>query len=163
MPVCANFQEGVPLIETTQFELLGTDDGNLHLTIKASEMCQYENGNATLAGGMEIVLWGNKADKEEGPTYIRADTLSYNKEQGLCMIEGNVLVSKPQKQLSIHTEQLWYDIKQEIIFTELPIVITDKENVLKGSGLRATRDLTKYTVTGPNGTVEVKQEAVLGG
>lgn len=54
---------------------------------------------------------------------------------------------KPQQQLSIRSEQLCYDIKQEILFAELPIVIVDKESVLKGNGLRATRDLNKYTVT----------------
>lgn len=160
-PIYADF--GVPLLETTQFELLATDSGRLYATIKADEMRQYENGNVALAGGIEIVLLGNKVDKEEGPTQIQADTLSYNKEQGLCMIAGNVLVSKPQQSLSMHTEQLWYDTKQEIIFTELPIVITDKGHVLRGNGLRATRDLTKYMVTAPNGTVEIKQEPVLGG
>lgn len=116
-------------------------------------MCQYENGKVRLAGGVAIVLFGNK---EEWHTHIQADILSYNKEQGLCMLAGSVLISKLQQQLSIRAEQLWYDIKQEIQFTELPIVMEDKENVLKGSGLRAKRDLSKYTVTAPNGTVTVK-------
>ncbi|CAH2559791.1 Putative Lipopolysaccharide export system protein LptC [Cardinium endosymbiont of Oedothorax gibbosus] len=161
-PIYADFQEGVPLLETTRFELLATDGGRLYATIKAGEMCQYENGNVALAGGIEIVLWANTVDQEEGPTHIQADTLSYSKEKDLCMIAGNVLVSKPQQSLSMHTEQLWYDTKQEIIFTEWPIVITDKGHVLRGSGLRATKDLTKYTVTGTSGTVEIKQETVLG-
>ena len=161
-PVYADLPGEVPLLETTQFELLRTDGGRLDLTIKADEMCQYENGNITLAGGIEIVILGNEADKEEGPTHIQARRLSYNKGQGLCMVAGNVLVTKPQQQLKINTEQLCYDMKKEIIFTEMPVVIVHKEHVLKGSLLRATRDLTKYTVTGPSGTVDIKQEAVLG-
>ncbi|MCT4696838.1 MAG: LPS export ABC transporter periplasmic protein LptC [Candidatus Cardinium sp.] len=163
VPAYAALEEAVPLLETTQFQLLGTEYGRLSLTIKADEMRQYENGNITLSGGIEIVLFNHKMDKEEGPIHIHAGTLSYNKEKELCIIEGNVFVSKPQQQFSITTAQLWYDMKEEILFTELPIVIADKENVLKGSGLRATRDLTKYTITAPNGTVDIKQEEVLGG
>ncbi|WP_419241193.1 LPS export ABC transporter periplasmic protein LptC [Cardinium endosymbiont of Nabis limbatus] len=157
-----DFQEEIPLLETTQFELLGTDGGHLRLTIKAYQMRQYENGNVSLSGGIEIFLFDNKADKEEKPIRIQADRLSYNKEEDLCMIAGNVMVSKPKQQLTIHTEQLWYDMKKETLFTEVPIVIKDKENILKGSELRATKDLTKYTITAPNGTVDIKQEAVLG-
>lgn len=163
-PVCAenNALDESPLLETIQFELLGTDcSGKLHLTIKAYEMRQYQNGNVTLAGDIEIIILGNNVDQQEGPTHIQANRLSYDKEQGLCMLAGNILVSAPQKQLTIRTEQLWYDIKQEIIFTDLPIVIAHKEHVLKGGGLRATRDLTQYTVTAPNGTVDIKQAPML--
>ncbi|AXI24475.1 LPS export ABC transporter periplasmic protein LptC [Cardinium endosymbiont of Sogatella furcifera] len=163
VPAYAALEKSVAILETTQFQLLGTEHGRLALTIKADEMCQYENGNITLSGGIEIVLFNHKMDGEEGPIHIQAGTLSYNKEKELCMVEGHVLVSKPQQQFSITTAQLWYDMKEEILFTELPIVIADKENVLKGSGLRATRDLTKYTITAPNGTVDIKQEVVLGG
>ncbi|WP_342264993.1 LPS export ABC transporter periplasmic protein LptC [Cardinium endosymbiont of Philonthus spinipes] len=161
-PLYADDQDEVPLLETTQFELLGTERGRLDITIQAGEMRQYKNGNVTLAGSVTIVLLGNTFDKEAGPIKIQADKLSYNKAQNLCMLAGNVLICKPEHSLTIQTEQLWYDTKQEIIFTELPIVITDKEHVLKGSGFRATRDLTKYTVAAPNGTVEIKQEPALG-
>ncbi|UWW97298.1 MAG: LPS export ABC transporter periplasmic protein LptC [Candidatus Cardinium sp.] len=154
VPLYADSQKGLPVLETTDFELLGTDGGSLHLTVKAHKMCQYENGNATLAGGITIVLYENK---EDNPTNIQADTLSYNKAEDLCVLAGNVLLSKPQQQLSIRTEHLSYDIKKEIISTALSIVIVDKENILKGSGLRATKDLTKYTITNPSGAVEVEQ------
>ncbi len=167
VPVYAekDIEEATPLLQTTQFELLATKSGRLHVTIKASEMRQYENGNVALSGGVEIILFANREgqpDEKEAPTYIRANTLSYNKAEELCMIEGNVLVRKPDKELTIKTEGFWYDINQEKIFTELPIVIQDKKNVLKGDGLCATSDFTKYTVTRPNGTLDIQQEAVLG-
>ncbi|CDG50047.1 Lipopolysaccharide export system protein LptC-like [Cardinium endosymbiont cBtQ1 of Bemisia tabaci] len=152
----------VPLLETTRFELLGTDcNGRLQVTIKAYEMCQSQNGNVTLTDDIKIVILSNKVDQEKAPIYIQANKLLYNKEQSLCIITGNILVSVPEKQLTIRTEQLSYDMKQEIIFTDLPIIIAHKSYELKGIGLRATRDLTQYTVTMPNGIVEIDQAPVL--
>ncbi|WP_432466246.1 LPS export ABC transporter periplasmic protein LptC [Candidatus Cardinium hertigii] len=154
--------DDVPLLETIHFELLGTDsNGRLQVTIKAHEMCQSQNGNVTLTDDVKIVVLSNTVDQEEGPIYIQANKLFYNKEQNLCIITGNILVSLPEKQLTIQTEQLSYDMKQEIIFTDLPIVIAHKSHELKGVGLRATRDLTQYTITTPNGTVEINQASVL--
>ncbi|WP_243018249.1 MULTISPECIES: LPS export ABC transporter periplasmic protein LptC [Candidatus Cardinium] len=154
--------EEVPLLETTQFELLGTNSGKLRISIRAYEMRQYESGNITLTGGIEIIILSSKSDKGEGPIHIQANRLSYNKEKNLCVIAGNVLLTKPQQQFKINTEHLCYDMNQEVIFTEAPVVIADKEHVLKGSLLRATKDLTRYTVTGPSGTVDIKKETVLG-
>ena len=68
------------------------------------------------------------------------------------------MLRKPEQQLTIRTEQLSYDIKQEVIATALSIVIADKEHILKGNGLRATKDLTKYTITAPSGEVDIKQQ-----
>ncbi|MGI2261836.1 LPS export ABC transporter periplasmic protein LptC [Candidatus Cardinium hertigii] len=152
----------VPLLETIQFELLGTDcSGRLQVTVKAYEMCQSQNGNVTLTDDIKIVVLNNKVDQEEGPIYVQANKLLYNKEQSLCIVTGNVLVTVPEKQLTIRTEQLSYDMKQEIIFTDLPIVIAHKSHELKGIGLRATRNLTQYTITTPNGTVEIDQAPIL--
>lgn len=152
----------VPLLETIQFELLGTDcNGRLQVTIKAHEMCQSQNGNVTLTDDIKIAILSNKVDQEKAPIYIQANKLLYNKEQSLCIITGNILISVPEKQLTIRTEQLSYDMKQEIIFTDLPIVIAHKSHELKGIGLRATRDLTQYTITMPNGTAEIDQAPVL--
>ena len=160
VPLYADLQgkPPVPVLETIGCKLMGTDGGRLHVTVQADKMCQYENGNVTLAGGIAIVLFENENDKKGGPIHIQADTLSYNKEEGLCILAGNVLLRKPEQQLTIRTEQLSYDIKQEVIATALSIVIADKEHILKGNGLRATKDLTKYTITAPSGEVDIKQQ-----
>ena len=157
-----NLSQEVPLLETTQFELLGTNHGRLHLNIKAYEMRQYANGNITFTGGIEIIMFEPKLDKDPNSTRIEANSLSYDKEQGLCVLTGSVLLSKPDKGLKINTEQLCYDITQEVIFTESPVVIVHKEHLLRGSLLRASKDLTKYTISGPSGRVDAKKEALLG-
>lgn len=156
----ANITLEVPLLETNQFELLGTDKGALEITIKASNMYQYENGNLRLTDVIEIFIVGDKINQDKGPIRIQANKLFYNKQKGLCMIAEKVLLTQPEQQLSIETEELWYDMNKEIIFTTLPIVVTHKEHVLKGTGFRATKDLTNYTVTAPSGELDVNQEAV---
>jgi len=164
LPVYAenDLLDEAPLLETIQFELLGTDcNGRLQVTVKAYEMCQSQNGNVTLTDDIKIVILNNAVDQEESSIYIQANKLLYKKEQSLCIITGNVLISVPEKQLTIRTEQLSYDMKQEIIFTDLPIAITHQSHSLKGIGLRATRNLTQYTITTPNGTVEIDQTPVL--
>lgn len=149
----------VPILETSQFELLHTSGGVLKLSIKANEMRQYKNGNLVLAGGIEITMLEDKADQEERPTYVQADSLSYNKEQKMCTIEGNVLISKPGDQLKLVTEQLLYDMEEEVAFTEAPVTIEHKKNLLKGNGLRATKDFKEYKIKDPNGTLCMEEKS----
>ncbi|ROT46950.1 LPS export ABC transporter periplasmic protein LptC [Candidatus Cardinium hertigii] len=149
----------VPVLETTQFEILSTDNGVLKYAIKANEMRQYQNGNAALAGNIEITVLENTTDQDEsqGITYIRANTLSYNKEQKICIIEGDVVITKPDEAFTLTTEQLSYDTEKEIIFTEASIVIKHKKILLQGKGLHTTKDFKKYKIHNPHGTANIDQ------
>lgn len=148
-----------PVLETTQFELLSTEKGALTLTVKALAMCQYKNGNAVLTGDIAIVIIERTTDKNEteGTTFIQANKLFYDKIKKLFTLEENVLITNTQKKIQITTEQLSYSIEEELIFTDSPIKIVHKKNVLQGIGLRATKDFKKYTIGGPNGTLDIAQ------
>ncbi|WP_339044679.1 LPS export ABC transporter periplasmic protein LptC [Cardinium endosymbiont of Tipula unca] len=148
-----------PILETTQFELLSTEKGALTLTVKALKMCQYKNGNTVLKGNIEIIIIERTTDQDqaEGPTSIQANKLSYDKMKKSFILEGNILITNPQKKIKITTEQLSYSMEEELIFTDSPIKIVHKKDILQGIGLRATKDLKKYTIGGPNGMLDIAQ------
>lgn len=157
----------IPIVETTQFELFRTEQGALTLMVKALEMCQYKNGNAVLNGNIEITViettieenidTEEKISRIESPTFIQADKLFYDKEQKKISLNGNVMITSSKKNIKITTEQLSYSIEKELIFTDAPITIINKKNILQGVGLCATKDLKKYTIHNPHGVLEEEQ------
>ena len=158
----ALLNEEVPILETTNFEVLRTDFGHLDVTIKANAMRHYQNGNVELIGEISIMALGHIVDQKEGAgaIYIQADLLSYNKKSHLCMIEGNVKVHQPDEQLHMQTERLSYDTEEATFFTDNPISIKHKKNSLSGGGLRASKDLKKYVIMAPTGTIQVQEASI---
>ncbi|MDD9139720.1 MAG: LPS export ABC transporter periplasmic protein LptC [Candidatus Cardinium sp.] len=160
----------IPVVETMQCELLGTDNGRSAFTIKANEMYCYENGDIVLVGKLEIVVWDTPAEvsvqergvegaviQGEDSTYIQANKLTYRKQEKLCTIEGEVCIQKPSEALELYTEQLCYNTEKENLFTEQPVAIVHKKTLLKGSGLWATKDLKQYILKRPCGSMELAE------
>jgi len=147
------------ILENLQFKLLATDRGTSKYKVKADKMYQYESGNVELIGGIEIVMWeplpNQQAEKEA--IYIQANKLTYVKAVELYLIEGDVLIRRPHDGLKVVTQKLSYNVKEDMVFTESPIKIEQKDNLLEGIGLYATKDFRQYSIGHPNGILDITE------
>ena len=52
---------------------------------------------------------------------------------------------------TLYTEHLIWDGEKEIIFTDDPVEIRTKDDIIFGDGLEANQSFTKYTIKNPRG------------
>ena len=60
------------------------------------------------------------------------------------------------KQEKLNTEQLIWDEKSNLIFTEKTVRITTKEEVIFGEGFESTPDFSSYKITNVRGSINIK-------
>jgi LPS export ABC transporter protein LptC len=59
---------------------------------------------------------------------------------------------------TLHCEDLWWDQNQNVFYTDRPVRIFTPTQKLKGSGLWALANFTKYTIKDPVGLVDIPEQ-----
>ena len=62
-----------------------------------------------------------------------------------------------QKQEKLNTEQLIWDEKSNLIFTEKTVRIRSKEEVIFGEGFESTPDFSSYKITNVRGSINISE------
>jgi LPS export ABC transporter protein LptC len=59
---------------------------------------------------------------------------------------------------TLYAQDLWWDQNQELFFSEKPVKIRTIQQRLKGTGITAKSDFSKYTIHNPEGDVAIPAE-----
>lgn len=86
---------------------------------------------------------------------IIADYAHHNMEQGLWRAEGNVVARNLTEDRTLYTEQLFWDEKRKIIYSNVFTRVFDKEDVHVGTNFEADQDFTWFTLSTPRGVKTV--------
>jgi LPS export ABC transporter protein LptC len=74
-------------------------------------------------------------------------------------VRGNVIVKSLDKGQTLNTEELNWKPETKTVYTEKFVTITTAEEILKGEGLDAAQDLSRYKIRKPTGVFPLKQTA----
>ncbi len=72
--------------------------------------------------------------------------------------KSNVEVNNTEKNEKINTELLYWDIKNERIYSDKFVRITTAEEILFGEGFESNQDFSKWKIINPTGTINIKDE-----
>lgn len=98
-------------------------------------------------------------DSGEVADILTADSSRYYEAQGDFIVwDSVVIVSKKGEKLN--TDELIWNESVQKFFTEKPVVITTKTEILYGNGMEANRDFTWYRIINPKGSVQVDKSGV---
>ena len=137
-------------------ELLHTENGKIKVRIIAGKIERFQNMQPQLifSENLEVYFYN---DSSQLQSTLKADDGSIDEEKKIMLAQNNVeLVSSDDKRLE--TEELFWDEKNNKIYTDKKVKITTGKEVIYGEGFTSNPDFTEYSITKIHGTFDFKSE-----
>ncbi len=131
-----------------------SDSAVVKLKIETPVRLNFENGDMEFPEGVFIEFY----DKKGGMTNtLSSNHCYYTKEDNEYKATGNVemvgLVSKEK----LLTEELFWNIKEEKIYTDKFVMIETENQIVKGEGLEADQEFTTWTMKKTTGIIDMTE------
>ena len=143
----------LPVEETENAEILVTNDGKLRVKISSESIKRFENTEPELIlnGRVKITFY----DNSKSPTSILNSNYVeiYEKENIMIARDNVVLVSNKSEKLE--TEKLVLNEQKEKVYTNEKVIITTKNEVIKGVGFESSLDFTDYKLSKITGVIDL--------
>jgi LPS export ABC transporter protein LptC len=144
-----------PVSEVQDLEMIFSDSARLKIHLKAPLQTEKANGDRYFPKGVYVEFFDDKGAK--------TSTLKANKgiryANNVYNVTGNVVVNNLEKGETLNTEELNWKPDTKVIYTEKFVTITTDDEILKGEGLDAAQDFTRYSIRKPTGVFPLKQTA----
>lgn len=146
----------VPTAITRNVEIWYSDSGVVKFILKAPLRLDYrgENPYSEMPEGVEI-RFSNPGDTAF--TVLTARYALLKDKEGLLLTRGDVKILNPGGE-EMTTQQLTWDDKNKVIFTDDAVFIKSEEQTITGEGMWALQDFSKYRILIPEGVVNQKEE-----
>ncbi|QDH78669.1 LPS export ABC transporter periplasmic protein LptC [Echinicola soli] len=133
-----------PMRITTDMEVFRSDSAVVRIKLTAGKQLVFDNQDMEFPDGIQIHFF----DVEGKLTStIRADKAYYDNKTKLYRGEGDVRVHNMEKGDKLNTEELFWNERKEIIFTEKFFTIEKAdETLIKGTGLESDQSFSNYTL-----------------
>ena len=89
---------------------------------------------------------------------IKADTAYYHEKKKLWELRGNILI-RSQRGDKFQTQLLFWDEKQERVYSDKFIQIEQEDKIIKGYGFESNQELTEYEIKNTTGIFTVEDTA----
>ena len=161
---CENDLEKVSLItsyenlpsETAQkVEILYSDSAKIKLKLTAPVLNHYPGDNPYIEfpKGVDALLYGSNGKVE---THLKANYAIRYEKSNMMEAKNNVVVFNSKGE-QLNSEQLFWDEKKELIYSDVFVKITTKDEIIVGEGLESNQDFSKYTFKKIKGTIQIKK------
>jgi LPS export ABC transporter protein LptC len=146
-----------PLQEAENVELSYTENQLVKVKMKTPLLYEFKTGDREFPKGIYLEFYDETGILS---STLRADHAYYFKSEDKWRARGKVEVVNQEKNEQLNTEELfWFPAKEEIL-SEKFVTIRQQQTILYGEGLRAKQDMSSYTITDPQGEIEIEEEPV---
>lgn len=142
-----------PIGEADTINLKYTDSSRLVANLLSSKMLDYSNRSFSFSefpDGIELILY----DKDDNESRVFADYAIYYNDTGLIDLQDNVIIATHNND-SLFTSQLYYDQKNEWIFTNKQWRFVGGSKDLYGQGFDSNREFEQREMLELGGDVDV--------
>jgi LPS export ABC transporter protein LptC len=148
-----------PLIESTELEVLYSSEGKVVAKMTAEKRLQYENGDVVYPIGIYVECYG---EHKKLVATLRANTVYQYTDREQWELKGDVEVKGYQdgEETQLNTEEAYWNLKDKQIYTDKFVRIETKNELLTGYGLQAMQDLSSYSLSMPQGFVQVDEKEI---
>jgi LPS export ABC transporter protein LptC len=146
-----------PLNEQIDAQITYSDSGQKVLEIQAGLVQDF--GNLDPA----YVYFGNRVKvqfyngKTLTSTVLEADTARQLKDEDLWAIGGNVILTNGKGE-RMTTEQMFWDKKEERLYSTSKVQILSDGQLITGKGFEADQEFNKYRIFKVQGEITIKDE-----
>jgi len=144
-------------------EITYTDSGKLKGKIYAPEVNKYDRGEepyVEFPKGMKVMFYDSL---ERSTSYIRANYAIYYEKKQLWEARNQVVAENEVSGDKLETEQMFWDQKEERIYSEKFTRLTNSDGISYGEGgFESRQDMSKWRLKGSSGTLNVNNENITG-
>jgi len=137
-------------------ELFFSEDGIVKVKVTAPSVTRYltENPYTEFSDGLNVDFFNDSLRVTSNLTANYG--LRYETELKTIMRNDVQVVNEKGEHLS--TEELIWDERKHIIYSDKFVKITTPDQVLYGEGMEADEQLTKYIIKKPQGTIKTEMD-----
>ncbi len=148
-------EEG-PIESAFNIEIIYSEQAYLRMILHAEQMDRYENEQTYLEmpRGLHVIFYDTLMQQTSSMTAKYA--ISYEDSEIIEARDDVVVINELGEKLN--TEQLIWDQKNEIIYSEKFVKITTEEEITYGEGFRADERFDQWEITNPRGTFRIETE-----
>ena len=146
-------------IQGTNIKVIYSDSAKVKIQVLAPVYKQYptaERPYMEFEEGLEVFFYDDSAKIE---SEIKADYTIYYMEEALWHATGNVVAQNFENGDALYTDELFWDEKEELIYSDSYTRVISEENTLYGKkGFRSHQNLSNWQLIGSSGTINVQDE-----
>jgi LPS export ABC transporter protein LptC len=142
-----------PLSESENVDILYFEKDHIKVKMKSRKILEFKNGDREFPDGIYLEFFDELGVMT---STLKANQAYFFKDINQWRGRGKVEVRNIEKKQQLNTEELFWKPADKKIFTEKFVTIKLENEVLYGTGLDATQDLSLYTIKKPQGEFEIK-------
>jgi LPS export ABC transporter protein LptC len=163
MPACKSDLETIetivqldegPIESAFNIEIIYSDQAYVRMILNAPQMDRYESEENYLEmpEGLTVVFYDTLMQQTSSMSARYA--ISYEETEIIEAREDVIVINELGEQLN--TEELIWDQRKEIIYSEKFVRITTEDEVTYGEGFHADERFDQWEITNPRGTFRVE-------
>ncbi|HLZ16005.1 MAG TPA: LPS export ABC transporter periplasmic protein LptC [Cyclobacteriaceae bacterium] len=142
-----------PLRRAENITLHYAEKEKVKVILQAKKVNEFQNGDREFPEGIYLEFFDEMGKMT---STLRANTAYQFKQENKWRGRGNVVVVNLEKEQQLNTEELFWMPLTKKIFTEKFVTITDHQDIIYGTHLKANQDLSNYSLKETSGQMEVK-------
>ncbi len=135
-----------PMYESENVRILLSDSTVVKVEMKGKRQVQYQNGDIEFPEGLHLIFYDKEGNKITELTSHKGFKAA---KENIYRAEGDVLVKNLNKKETLSTELLYWNPKEEIIYTNQFITIETETELLPAEGFSAPQDFSTYELINP--------------
>ncbi|MEE2953694.1 MAG: LPS export ABC transporter periplasmic protein LptC [Bacteroidota bacterium] len=146
-------KDNLPVEQSTQVTILHTEYGNIKIKLEAALVERFNNSATIirLSKGLKMQFYD---DSLNIISVLSSDEGILDENSNVMKANGNVILTgKDRKKLS--SQELIWDVNNDLIFTEKEVQITIGEDVIRGYGFKSTSDFSSYELSKVSGDMQL--------
>ena len=144
-----------PVVISQGVEWLYTKNGTPSHRLSSPKVLRFDGQTEYIEFplGLEIFTFDTLGEQE---AFMKSEYAIQHLDDKTIKAKGSVLLEN-HKGEKLETESLFWDEKREQIFTEAPVKITNKGQIIIGEGFESNISFSKYTLKNTRGIINLDQ------
>jgi len=132
-----------------------SDSARIKMKLSAPQLDHFDGENAYVEfpKGVTVFFYNDKNKMESS---LKANYAIRYEKSNMMEAKNDVIVIN-NKGEKLNTEHLFWDEKKELIYSDVFVKITTKDEIIMGEGLESNQDFSRYKFKKIKGTISVKQ------
>ncbi len=149
-------RSAVPMLDANEVTTLISDSGITRYRISAGRWQIYDKAQPPYWDFPQGIYIERFDEQLEVNASLRSDYAHYDENAQLWRLEGNVYAVNQEGEI-FETPLLYWNQKDERVYSDSTIRITRENSVIVGVGFESNQEMTRYTIMHPTGVIPLKE------
>ena len=146
-------RDNLPVEQSTQVVISHTEQGNVKIRLEASSVERFEKPSTIikLSQGLSMYFYD---DSLNIISVLSSDEGILDEDSYIMTANNNVILTGKDGKKLTSNELIW-DVNNDLIFTDQEVEITIGEDIIKGYGFKSKSDFSSYQLSKVSGDMKL--------